>query len=205
MRKQIDMDKLIAFGIPNLKAVKENGTIIGVRGESLSGKNRKYLWAVKKAGIDSIIDLRATDHSRSFKSICEAAGYSYLHFPVDQAHTSDEKIIQNLPLLIETINQGGFYIACAMGLHRTDIALALCWLFNPKAQEPPILHGHHRNGIFRFEDIYRRANSVYRSLTGEDKAAWGWDEDFNRDFNARKKILTRMQSAYIAELNRNIK
>ena len=190
---KIDLNALTALGIPNLRAITENGIVIGVRGETLSGRNRKYLWSVKKAGIDTVIDLRTPDHTGKFAPACEAAGFGYYNFPVDPAYTSDEEVIRNLPKLIKTIEQGGFYLACALGLHRTDIALALCWLFNPYAQEIPILYGHHRNGIFKCEDIYRRANSVYGNLTDEVKNSLGWDETFDRDFGKRKKILAAAQ------------
>ena len=200
MGKQIDMEKLAALGIPNLRAVTENGVIIGVRGESLSGRNRRHLWAVKKCGIDTIIDLRTVDHTMKFKPVCEAARFQYYNFPVDQSYTSDEEVLRNLPLLIKAIKQGGFYLACALGLHRTDIALALCWLFVPQSREPPILYGHHRDGSFKCEDIFRRANSLYRVLTREDKSRLHWDEAFDMGFEQRKKLLTAAQIRYMKDL-----
>ena len=196
----IDADQLLGLNIPNLRLITRNGIAVGVRGESLSGRNRRYLWAVKKCGIDTIIDLRTADHTMKFRPACEAAGYQYFNFPVDQSYTFDEEVLRNLPLLIKTIDQGGFYLACALGLHRTDIALTLCWLFVPQAQEPPILYGHHREGTFKCEDIYRRANSLYRALTQEDKDRLGWDEVFDKGFEQRKKLLTTTQNNYIDNL-----
>ena len=193
----IDADGLRGLAIPNLRIITRNDAVIGVRGESLSGRNRKYLWAVKKCGIHTIIDLRTADHTNKFKPACEEAGFNYFNFPVDQSYTSDEEMLRNLPQLINAIEQGGFYLACALGLHRTDIALALCWLFVPQTQEPPIMFGHHRDGTFKCEDVFRRANSLYRTLTQEDKECLGWDGAFDKGFEQRKKLLTKIQSDYI--------
>lgn len=41
------------------------------------------------------------------------------------------QIISSLPLLFELMDKGGFYIACAMGRHRTDIAIALYYVMHP--------------------------------------------------------------------------
>ena len=194
----IDIDNLMALGILNLRPMTRGGAVVGVRGESLSGRNRKFLYSMKGAGIHTIIDLRTADHTRKFLPACEALGLRYLNFPIDQAYTTDAEIIRDLPLMWNAMASGGFYIACALGLHRTDMALALWFLFDPRAQEVPILPGHHREGVFKYEDIFRRANSVYRSLTPQGKAAWGWDEAFDGGFDGRKKQLTRVQKEYLA-------
>ena len=92
--------------------------------------------------------------------------------------------------MFEAINNGNFYIHCAQGLHRTDIALALNYVFNPEADNPPVLPGHYRNGEFKFEDISRRLNSVKNALTEEDMRKIGLKiEDFDKTFKNRKKEL----------------
>jgi hypothetical protein len=191
---KIDIDFLMKIGILNLRAITENDEIIGVRGVSLSGgKRRKYLKAVKAAGIDTVIDLRTADHTDNFTSACEANELKCYHIPIDKKNTSPKEIIKNLPLLIDIMEQQNFYIACAQGLHRTDIALALNYLFNPKAQKPPIMYGHIKNGVFRYDDIFGRANSIFNNLTTNDKNSLGWDEAFEKNYSERKKLLTAMQ------------
>ena len=201
MLREIDINRLMGLNIPNLRAISENGIVIGVRGKSLSNvrnrKNHQHLQVIKEAGICSVIDLRAADHSIGFVDVCEALGLRYYHFPIDREYTADAEIIKALPLLFDVILRGGFYIACAQGMHRTDIALALCYLFNPKAQELPVLYGHHRNGKLVMEDIFMRANSIYRALTPEAKALLGWDEAFDLDFVKRKKLLTERQKDWM--------
>ena len=72
----------------------------------------------------------------------------------------------------ELIDNGDFYIACAMGLHRTDMALSIYWMFHgaDRNLQPPYLKGHFpmsdsgRKGVDPAK-IFRRLNSLYEYLT----------------------------------------
>ena len=149
---------------------------------------------MKAAGISTVIDLRAGDSSGSFHEACKEAGLDFLHFPVDRFRTPSAVIIENLPAFIKTVDMGGFYIACALGLHRTDIALSLHYIFNPLASEPPVLYGHIRDGKLRYDDIFQRAGSIYHSMTEADKKRLGWDNTFDREFIIRKTNLLKHQT-----------
>lgn len=155
----------------------------GYRGCSLSSKRNN--WALTKffeAGITTIIDLRTADHTHRFRGQCEEIGFGYYHFPLDSKNTPTEEIVSFLPELIRIIDRGGFYIACAMGLHRTDIALSLYYLFNPNQEVPiPELIGHKlENGELKYEDIFRRANAVFKVIN---------DDSYKTEFTERKKSL----------------
>ena len=194
---KIDADSLLSYKILNFNLISKGAEIIGARGQTLSAPKKRWLLTkIKSAGIDTIIDLRAGDHSSSFIDACRDAGLKYFHFPVDRFRTPDAVIISNLPLFIETINNGGFYLACALGLHRTDIALSLYYLFNPEAQEPPVLYGHIVDGKLKYADIFQRAGSIYHRLTEADKNRLGWDESFEQEFARRKKLLIKQQEIY---------
>ena len=146
---------------------------------------------MRAAGISTIIDLRAGDSSNSFNDACKDAGLDFLHFPIDKFRTPSALIIKNLPTFIRTIDAGGFYIACALGLHRTDIALSVYYLFNPEVCEPPVLYGRVRDGKLKYDDIFQRAGSIYHNLTDADKILLGWDDAFDNEFHNRKKILLK--------------
>lgn len=155
----------------------------GYRGCSLSSKRNS--WALPKffgAGITTIIDLRTADHTNRFHNQCEDAGFEYYHFPLDSKNTPTEVIVAFLPELIRIIDRGHFYIACAMGLHRTDIALSLYYLFNPNQEASiPELVGHKlENGELKFEDIFRRANAIFKVIN---------DDSYKTEFSERKKRL----------------
>lgn len=191
---KIDIDTLTSFGIPDLRAITENGEIIGIRGQSLScRKNRRHIESLKNVGINTIIDLRTGDYRNDLLFACESKGLKYCHIPIDKKHTPATEIIKRLPSLIESISGHNFYISCTQGLHRTDTALALYFLFNPKAYEAPLMYGHVIKGKFRSDEIFGRVGSIYHSLTEENKTILGWDEAFAEKFAERKNLLITAQ------------
>lgn len=163
------------MSVNNLKIDNLHPTINGgYRGCSLSSKRNR--WALPKffeAGITTIIDLRTADHTDRFRGQCEEIGFEYYHFPLDSKNTPTEEIAAFLPELIRIIDRGSFYIACAMGLHRTDIALSLYYLFHPNSHTPiPELVGHKlKNGELKVEDIFRLANAVLKTIGNDSYKA----------------------------------
>ena len=96
----------------------------GVRGRTMSSRHQLYAWkALKEAGVKTIIDLRLTDHTDRLPALCEEYGIHYFHYPVDTSAEAITNMVELFPQLCQLIDAGDFYIACAMGLHRTDIAL----------------------------------------------------------------------------------
>ena len=191
----INFDGLKALEIPNLHFLEYNG----VRGESLSfSKNCKFLSHLKENGIDTIIDLKTSDYSPKFKTKCDNYGLKYIHIPIDGKSVSDREILDNLPTLFRELEKGHFYIACAQGRHRTDIALALNYMFNPKHSSiPPRMYGHIKPNEFRCQNIFTRINSLYKAMTVEDKAKLGWTEEFAKNFEYRKKHLKTFNENFV--------
>lgn len=180
---KLPLDKTAAskLCIPNIRIMSNNS----MRGETLSSKgNRWAIKAIKKYGIESVIDLREKYTSSTYKDLCLKEGLKYYSFPIDSHEVPDEKIIQNFPLMFNVLNQGRYYIACAQGLHRTDIALALNYVFNPNAKEIPVMAGHYQDKM-EIDDIKRRINSISKKIKDADLENLGWDE------NAREIILKR--------------
>ncbi len=185
------------LNIPNLHIINGNS----VRGESLSHKrNKPYIKSMAEYGIERVIDLKTSDHSDSFQYLVESNGLEYYHFPIDSDKKDVREIIDCLPKLFETINKGNFYIACAQGLHRTDIALTINYLFNTKAnEEPPILYGHvSKNGV-RYEDIFKRTNNIFKSLTEEDRKILGLVDFDEEAYKAKKSMLMKANNKYSEE------
>lgn len=164
----------------------------GVRGRTLSGRgNRHLLGKIRNAGVRVIIDLRTQDHTDRFDRNVADAGLEYFHIPVDGRNADAQGIISAMPGLFRLLDDGGFYIACAMGLHRTDIALALYYVFHPSVPygDVPEMRGHRKDGRFRCDDIAARLNSVMRSMTTEALASLGLPPDYEQEFNRRKRML----------------
>ena len=99
-------------------------------------------------------------------------------------------------MLFKLIDKGGYYIACAQGLHRTDIALSINYVFNPNSKEIPILYGHFRDGHLKFDDIARRLHSLKREMSYSDIEKIGWGQNFESEFYKRKNDLKNYNILY---------
>ena len=193
-KKTFDETKSQQLGITNLHTLRENG----VRGESLSvKKNKHFLPKIKDCGITQIIDLKTADFSNKFGETAKSYGLEYHHYPIDSSVTPTREIIDNLPSLFEDINRGNFYISCAQGMHRTDIAMALNYIFNPLSEQtPPVLYGHQTEKGLRSDDIMKRVNSVFRELNESDKEKLGLKNFDEEAFKKRKSRLLDFNLKY---------
>lgn len=179
--------------IPNLELVYNKG----VRGESLAiPKNAKHLQAVKNSGINTIIDLRTSDYNDNLCKKCQNLNLKYLHIPIDKSKESDRAILDNLPKLFDAIKNGKFYISCSDGKKRTDIALAINYVFNPSEKVPPYMSGHTKNNITDIADINKRLNSLFKSMTSEDRKTLGLPDDYEREFLRKKHVLKTYSEAH---------
>ena len=143
----------------------------GVRGTTLSySHNMRYWQTVVDSGIRTIIELRDEDHSDRLCRMCEIHGIRYFAYPMDSHSVPNEVISSRLQEFFELIDNGDFYIACAMGLHRTDMALSIYWMFHgvDNGMNPPILRGHIVDGELVLDrlnnKVFRRLNSLYAYL-----------------------------------------
>ena len=135
----VDVNRMMRLNIPDLLPVYN-----GFRGRTLSSPNLQFAWrTVIEAGITQVIDLRADYHTDRYAKLCEANHISYFQFPVEKKQKGIEVLANLFPQFCEIIDRGGFYIACAQGLHRTDSALCLYWVFHgaDKGKEAPVLNG----------------------------------------------------------------
>ena len=166
----------------------------GVRGRTMSGRGSNWLLAkVRDAGVKTIIDLRTADHTDRYDRNVAEAGLEYHSLPIDSKNTGVHQIIASLPLLFELMDKGGFYIACAMGRHRTDIAIALYYVMHPSVpfDEVPEMKGHRNveKKQFRCDDIAARLNSIIKASTPDELATLGLPADYEAEFLRRKKRL----------------
>ena len=140
----------------------------GIRGTTLSSRHNMRHWqTIVGSGVRTIIELRDADHSDRLCKMCETYGISYFAFPLDSHSVPNEVIASRLQEFFELVDNGDFYIACAMGLHRTDMALSIYWMFHGEdnGMNPPILKGHIADGELVLDrlnnKVFRRLNSLY--------------------------------------------
>ena len=166
----MNTELLLNTGIQNIAPVYG-----GVRGTTLSSRhNMRYWQRVVDSGVRTIIELRNEDHSDRLCKMCEMYGIRYFAFPMDSHSVPNEAIAPRLREFFELVDNGDFYIACAMGLHRTDMALSVYWKFHGAdiGINPPILKGHIENGKLVLDrlnnKVFRRLNSLYSYLTNNN-------------------------------------
>ena len=162
----MNKELILNTGIQNIATVYG-----GVRGTTLSSRhNMRYWQTVVDSGIRTIIELRDEDHSDRLCRMCEIHRIRYFAFPMDSHSVPNEVIAPRLQEFFELIDSGDFYIACAMGLHRTDMALSIYWMFHgaDNGMNPPILRGHIVDGELVLDrlnnKVFRRLNSLYAYL-----------------------------------------
>lgn len=178
-------DSILQLPIANIARVDDHI----IRGETLwAARNRMYLPDVKEAGTEVIIDFRTADFTERFSEVCSREGLDYHHYPIDKANQSDEMLWTALPELFELLDKRNCYISCQQGLHRTDIALAIYFMFH-RPERVPTLIGHRKNGNLRCDDIMRRINSLYRSLTPDKINKMSLSDLTEKEFQRRRKLL----------------
>ena len=162
----MNKELILNTGIQNIATVYG-----GVRGTTLSSRHNMRHWqTVVDSGIRTIIELRDEDHSDRLCRMCEIHGIRYFAFPMDSHSVPNGVIAPRLQEFFEIIDNGDFYIACAMGLHRTDMALSIYWMFHgaDNGMKPPILRGHiadEKLVLDRLNNkVFRRLNSLYAYL-----------------------------------------
>lgn len=181
--KTFDIDRILATDIPDVAPAYG-----GVRGRTMSSRHQAYAWpALVEAGVKSVIDLRDVDASDKLPYLCERYGMEYFHYPVNNHARQVESMVALMPRFCELIDKGGFYIACAMGLHRTDIALCTYWVFHAadRGVAPPPIRGYRQDSGHDTGKIMHVLNSIYKYMIGRNGV-----EPMPPDvFKARKKVI----------------
>ena len=187
----MNIDRLIQARIPDIASVYG-----GARGRTMSSKHQRYAWpALVEAGIKTVIDLRAADKSDRLPDLCAEYGMHYFHYPVDNDQDTVTAMVENFPEFCQLIDEGDFYIACAQGLHRTDIAFCLYWVFYgaDKGIAPPPLRGYRKDKGMTTDKIMRSLNAVYKRML-EQKGEPPIPEDV---FKQRKVVINEQSRAAI--------
>lgn len=179
---ELDLNKILELPIADIASV-----YCGVRGRTMSSQNH-FLWQkIKEAGIKTVIDLREGGSDTRIVSKCNQYGLDYFCYPVDNTVGSISKMVEAFPELCRLIDDGNFYISCAMGLHRTDIALCCYWIFYAadKGIAPPEIRGYRKEDGHNSSKIMRILNAMYKkfeSINGQTSLPLN-------TFKERKKII----------------
>lgn len=190
----LDVKRILSLDIPDIAAVYG-----GVRGRTMSSVHQKFAWPViRECGVRTIIDLREDGVYTRMQGLCDQYGMDYFYYPVDTKGTLIKDMVDLFPELCRRIDAGNFYIACAMGLHRTDIALCCYWTFYAadRGIEPPQIRGYHRSQGHNTDKIMRVLNAFYNYLCETD----GKPPFPQETLNQRKKIIVELSKTPSPEI-----
>ena len=182
----LDVELILSTKIPDLAPVYG-----GFRGRTLSSQRQLPVWSkMVEGGIRQVIDLRADYKSSFYQDLCKKGGVGYFHYPVAYEEERIARMAELFPELCRLIDEGRFYIACAQGLHRTDIALCSYWMFYAadKGMDPPALRGYLKVKGMNTAKIMRVLNALYKYWT-EKNGTSPIPEDV---FRERKEIIKEL-------------
>ena len=182
----LDIERVIQTNIPDIAPVYG-----GVRGRTISSHKQAYAWkTVVAAGLKQVIDLRKDYSADRYPELCRQYGVDYFHYPIDNDQETIAKMVELFPEFCKKIDQGDFYIACAMGLHRTDIALCTYWVFYAadKGIAPPEIRGYRRADGHDTGKIMRILNALYKYWTAQN----GKEPMPIAVFRKRKEIINEL-------------
>jgi len=182
----LDIERIIQTRIPDIAPVYG-----GVRGRTISSHKQAYAWkTVVVAGLKQVIDLRKDYSADRYPELCRQYGVDYFHYPIDNDRETIAKMVKLFPTFCEKIDKGDFYIACAMGLHRTDIALCTYWVFYAADKDiaPPPIRGYRQEDGHNTNKIMCVLNAFYQHKIEMD----GKEPMPIEVFKERKKVINEL-------------
>lgn len=176
------------FIFENLREVADGN---GLRSKNpLCGGKKSYMFKLKKLknnGIKTIIDFRdGSLCSEEAKVAMKEIGLDYYNFQISSKWTEAE--VKNISDYIKWVNKGDFIAGCANGQARTDLAMAINYIFNPNAVNcPKFYYGN----VSRSSSVSIRENieKIYNVICENKDIAksFGWEnfESLEKNFKLR--------------------
>ena len=169
----------------------------GLRGKNpLSGNKEgalKFkLSKLKNGGIRTIVDFRAKGECNAVAlKILKELGMEYVNFPIEDAHW-DLDTVKAIGEYISAVNKGDFFAGCANGQARTDLGMAINYIFNPSAENvPQFYYGSESSTRVSVKSNIQQILKVVQENPQLLKN-WGWNsyDAFLGEFNKRFEMLT---------------
>ena len=204
----VDIARIKALNISHFRLIDSNS----IRGVTLANQKKEILKELRESGIETIIDLRAEANADSdYAKDCCDNGLDYFNFKLkinmpifnmplasklstEERDRENREFVERLPDFFELMNRGRYYMACLLGLHRTDLAVVLNYLVNPKEpKSPPILSHMYIKDETNFTNKYIGAmKNLYKNITQKEKDILGLSDNFKEIFDARITKLRLM-------------
>ena len=204
----IDIGRLKNLDISHFRLINSNS----VRGVTLANQSRTLLTELKECGINTVIDLRQEGGKESkYAKACAAHGLDDMNFKLklnmpifnmpnrtkfstEEREVKKQAFLEDLQKFFKKMDEGKLYMACLLGLHRTDLAVTLNYLLNPnEPSTPPTLSHMFIKEETNFTNKYIGAiKTMLKNLTQMDREKLGFSENFREIFDARILKLRMM-------------
>ena len=207
----LDIGRLKNLGISHFRLINSNS----VRGVTLANQDPDLLTELKECGINTIVDLRpeGSEDSR-YAQNCKKNGLDYFNLKIrdnipifnapfsgkmtaEERRASIEKFVNQLGDFFKLMDNGKIYMACLLGLHRTDLAVTMNYLLNPNepATPPTLSHMFFPQETNLTNKYIGNVKNLTKNLTAKDKVFLGLPENFTDIFSSRILKLRIMNCA----------
>ena len=169
--------------------------------------------ALKNSNITTIIDFRSeASITGKYAKKTIFNDLNYFLFPIDynaiqffkfnkrnSKFTIEEQkgVTHNFAILMkkffDLMNKGHLYIGCLLGLHRTDFAVIINYLLNPKEPKtPPILsHMIYNSEKDVTDEKIGKTINLFNNISVDDKRMFGYGQKFKDILKDRISKLKR--------------
>lgn len=149
------------------------------RGSTLYDAPDWVLDKLQDLGIKRVIDLAG--YGDLYKNKVEQHGLEYVSFNINSIYfdycvSKKDELIK----FIKTMQKEYIYMGCEYGTYKTDAAVLLNILFNPKVKGACKIYSPER-----IEFIPSIANKLYHLMSSKDKKEIGWTPEFEKLFNEK--------------------
>ena len=207
----LDIARLKNLGISHFRLIDSNS----VRGVTLANQAPILLTELKECGINTIIDLRpeGSDDSK-YAQNCKKNGLDYFNLKIrdnipifnapfsgkmtaEERRASIEKFVNQLGDFFKLLDNGKNYMACLLGLHRTDLAVTMNYLLNPKepTTPPTLSHMFFPQETNLTNKYIGKVKNMLKNLTPKDREFLKMPDCFSDIFDARVLKLRLMNRA----------
>lgn len=180
--KKIDGDIMSELPLSNLHNISNSSRYKPNiwRGSTLYEAPDWVLDKLKEAGIKTIIDLEG--FRKHYKKRIKDAGFEYVGFSISSMKYGNVPEFKKEELLkfIKTMQKEYIYMGCECGTYKTDAAIRLNNLFNPKVKGYCKIYSPEM-----IEYIPQVADEIYLTMTPDDKKSIGWTPEFEKQFNEK--------------------
>lgn len=207
----LDISRLKSLGISHFRLIDSNS----VRGVTLANQRQSLLTELKECGVNTVIDLRPEGGDASkYAEGCKNNGLNYFNLKIrdnmpifnapftgkmsmQERREAIKKFVSQMGDFFKMMDDGKVYMACLLGLHRTDLAVTMNYLLNPKepTTPPTLSHMFFPEETNLTNKYIGKVKNMLKNLTPADREYLKIPEHFSDIFDARVLKLRMMNKA----------